>query len=763
MRILRHSRVWRLLAVASLLLAGLTIVPVAQAQRGGGAPAAPEIRTISEVCVNQFTGVVRVVDAATICQGHEDRLTFPDDLPATFCVNPFTSVVSYASRGTCPGTLTTLELPGDGDPLFCIFDSQKVIRLVSSPAECTTNVLDFISSFANPDAYAALGNVMIDVPAADGVLANDAPGVTLTSADATSVNGGDVAVNLADGSFTYNPPAGFEGADTFSYSVAGPDGPDSTTVTITVGQVIWFIDNEAAAGGDGRFGTPLDNLAAVNNDGADPDEPGDIIFLYSTLTNYTGGLVLEENQKFIGQCVVDLAETANLTVPPFSAPLPGYICTLLLENAAGNGVDLAPGTLVAGINVTNTLGHGFAGADFSGDVEIRKSVNYPTVGGNGVNLINIDGDVSIVESVMEGHDATAEEPGGDGVYAENVALLNIASSTLLGGDGGSSATSGVDAGDGGAGVRLITTDMVVTDIAMIGGNGGDQTPLGVGGSGGDGIFADETSTVDVTESDALGGNGGSAQNGIAGTGGSGLFLLDDGSADVAVSRFVGGDGAQVADGIAGSGGWGIFARGADSVTVTGSSAIVGGPGAAATSGIAGNGGDGIGGFETASISVSSSTLVGVDGADSGDSFAGDGGSGIFSRSTPVSVSESTLVGADGGVTGGTTGPGSGGRGLFAVMQSASGTAIIDARDNTLYGEGGEASLQVVAFDSSVCLNAAGNSDFTGGPPVGAFSLTGSNDDVTLSITQASLAQLSAANNNVTVDATTQIGFGCSVG
>ena len=66
---------------------------------------------------------------------------------------------------------------------------------------------------ARNDSYTAVGNVRIQVNAAGGLLANDygipAPtAVVVTSG--VSAQGGNVTV-AADGSFTYDPPAGYEG------------------------------------------------------------------------------------------------------------------------------------------------------------------------------------------------------------------------------------------------------------------------------------------------------------------------------------------------------------------------------------------------------------------------------------------------------------------------------------------------------------------------------------------------------------------------
>ena len=95
----------------------------------------------------------------------------------------------------------------------------------------------------------------------------------------------------ADGNFIYDPPAGFTGNDTFTYTVNDndPDTPanqtDTATVTIeVVGPLVWYVDIDAAAppaGQGGRSHSPFNSLAPLTTGGtADGlDGAGDIIFL----------------------------------------------------------------------------------------------------------------------------------------------------------------------------------------------------------------------------------------------------------------------------------------------------------------------------------------------------------------------------------------------------------------------------------------------------------------------------------------------------
>src|SRR6266850_850512 len=92
------------------------------------------------------------------------------------------------------------------------------------------------SPIAVNDTYNTIGNVNISVPA-PGVLTNDldpngGSDVVVAPFPTTSTNGGTVSLN-ADGSFTYNPPVGFKGTDTFTYTAGNGAGKtDTATVSI---------------------------------------------------------------------------------------------------------------------------------------------------------------------------------------------------------------------------------------------------------------------------------------------------------------------------------------------------------------------------------------------------------------------------------------------------------------------------------------------------------------------------------------------------
>ncbi|HKY45103.1 MAG TPA: Ig-like domain-containing protein, partial [Pyrinomonadaceae bacterium] len=203
--------------------------------------------------------------------------------PATPAANPEVAKDSSArsdalktstSRSTSPTfvapfapTVTATKadsfVDGDGDLKAEPGDTLKYTVVIGATGEDATGVtfsdtVDTNTTFvpgslmttplARNDSFSASGNIRITV-AAPGVLANDqdfdgvGPALNVTAGTFLSAQGGNVTLN-ADGSFTYNPAPGFEGSDSFTYTLNDGEGPgDTGTVSITVTGMIWFINN----------------------------------------------------------------------------------------------------------------------------------------------------------------------------------------------------------------------------------------------------------------------------------------------------------------------------------------------------------------------------------------------------------------------------------------------------------------------------------------------------------------------------------------
>lgn len=312
---------------------------------------------------------------------------------------------------------------------------------------------------ARNDIYAATGNVSISVPnGASDLFANDndpdnTGAVSLVTFDAAGISGGAVVVN-ADGSFTYDPPPGFVGTDIFTYTIQDIDGnQDMARVFITVNDMIWFIDNSLGTAGDGRLSAPFNTLAAfeaVNGSGGANPKAGDTIFIYTGSSNYTAPLTLENSQILIGQGATDtLANISGITLAAYSDPLPTTNGTSpVLENASGNGIVLAAGNTLRGLNVGNTAsasGAGIAGTSVGNlainDVSISGTGKAFDVNGGGTVAITLDS-VAVTSSTnggfsLQGVSGTTTIPslnltttGGTGFFASNAGTVNVTTGNI---------------------------------------------------------------------------------------------------------------------------------------------------------------------------------------------------------------------------------------------------------------------------------------------------------------------------------------------
>ena len=311
------------------------------------------------------------------------------------------------------------------------------------------------------DAYSAVGNVRIQVDAANGVLGNDfgapAPVATVITGG-TSAQGGDVNL-AADGSFTYDPPAGFEGADTFTYTITNANGSDTATVTIDVSGMIWFVNDNpgaCAADCDGRLTHPLATLAtlaAINVGTGNHPAADDNIFLYESNIAYSGPLTLLSGQRLIGQdSTSSLSTLTGITPPTFSDALPAMASadgTIVSVTSSANGVVLGQNNGLYGLTLGNASGIAISGSSFGilsvNDISINSTgaalslsdgsfgstavfASITSSGGaNNVNLSNVTGTVNLGTGTLSGASGNAfNVSGGNGSASYSGSINNTA-------------------------------------------------------------------------------------------------------------------------------------------------------------------------------------------------------------------------------------------------------------------------------------------------------------------------------------------------
>lgn len=166
----------------------------------------------------------------------------------------------------------------------------------------------FTTPIAQRDTYQTCGNASLDIDAASGVLANDSdpdgaegvdPVLTVTATD-TTLTQGTVSVN-PDGSFSYDPPAAFQGVDTFGYTVTDDDGRTSTAeVAVILKDLVWFLDDDDDTGPfTGTRTNPFNSLSAAEA----ASGPGDILYVVSddgVVDRLDETITLQDDQQLIG-------------------------------------------------------------------------------------------------------------------------------------------------------------------------------------------------------------------------------------------------------------------------------------------------------------------------------------------------------------------------------------------------------------------------------------------------------------------------------
>ncbi len=305
-----------------------------------------------------------------------------------------------------------------------------------------------ITPVARADSFSALGNVSLSVDVTSGLLSNDGDpdggSVTVTAVQGSVANvgtatptdksglggvAGTVTVN-SDGSVSYQPPPGFVGTDTFSYTVSDDEGDsDSGTVSISISGMVWFLDNGSTAASNGTLQLPFVSIADLNSaQGASRPNAiaGDAIFVAAGAASYTSGLTLQHSQIVVGEGAgATLASIAGLSAPIFSDPLPstGGSAPLIVVTGSGtNGIDLASDNTVRGLSIGNTGGTGLSGTEVGnlfvrevgisgsgGGVDLRSStnaaidvrldaLNATSSSDEGLLLSGVSGDFAIVAS-----------------------------------------------------------------------------------------------------------------------------------------------------------------------------------------------------------------------------------------------------------------------------------------------------------------------------------------------------------------------------
>jgi hypothetical protein len=440
---------------------------------------------------------------------------------------PLTPFVPTITATKNDSLFTDVDMDGKADP----GDTLKYTVSIGASGENATGVnftdtvdpnTTFVggslaaSPVATNDTFpvTVVGNVRINsanLAAPFSVVSNDFLGVnptsTISAFDATTANGGQIVMTTSGadiGKFTYNPPAGFEGVDTFTYTltdnanVTTAASNRTATVSITVNGMIWFINNNAPscltlAAGCGRLTNPFSTLAAfaaLNNGTGNNPAANDNIFVYESATDYVGPVTLLSGQKFIGQdATATLSSITGITPPVGSDALPPPNPTGAIVNITGNGIT---------VGSNNTL-RGFTGGNSTSDI---NGTGFGTLNVSEVTLNGTGNALNLSTGTLNGSFASISSASS---ATTGISLTSVAGSTTSGattvtnstGIGISVNTSGGSfgfantsvTGAGGTGVSLTTNTGAITFGSLTITAAGSQRAL---------LATDNTNTITAT-------------------------------------------------------------------------------------------------------------------------------------------------------------------------------------------------------------------------------------------------------------------------
>jgi VCBS repeat-containing protein len=256
-------------------------------------------------------------------------------------------------------------------------------------------------------SYTAVGNTPLGVGTTPTGPAATVSGSVLNgdsdpdSADPVTVTGntspahGSVTMN-SNGTFTYVPAAGFSGTDTFQYTITDSDDPNNpktatATITISVGTVVWYVNDALGSNGNGEASTPFNNLASANSAAG----ANSIIFLYQGSATYTGGVSMKSGEDLFGQ--------------PFGLNVSGYSLVAAggtdptITNSGGDGIDLAENADVEAVKVSSPSGNGIAASSVNdAAVGTTDAVAISGAGGDGIHVSGGSGTLNLAGASVTG-------------------------------------------------------------------------------------------------------------------------------------------------------------------------------------------------------------------------------------------------------------------------------------------------------------------------------------------------------------------------
>lgn len=283
------------------------MTPIQYTQTGGaGSPSSPwgGVGFVAGVGINSATGIVSGTPTAT--------------------GNNFNVIITYTDANGCYDELII--------PSFAV-----VPKLVD-------------------DAYNVVGNTQLvadghSTPttpyttSATNILTNDQSNaqIFVTAATNAATTAGGTITIASNGKFTYSPPAGFTGADSYTYSANSNSGFSTATINFTVASMVWYVNNTYAGTETGTSDKPFNTV----NEAASASAINQIIYVHTGSGNTPGNALLKSGQTLRG--AGSALTVGSLSIAAGTKPTLNGTVTLA-NSVTVDGFDMNTG---AGTAITN--------------------------------------------------------------------------------------------------------------------------------------------------------------------------------------------------------------------------------------------------------------------------------------------------------------------------------------------------------------------------------------------------------------------------
>ena len=329
-------------------------------------PDAPDTPTVKSVNTSGTQGTVAIAPGGTGISydpsGHFDALA-----PGESAVDTFTYTITDAGGATDSATVTvTVEGVNDAP-----VGAPKAYNAVSN----TTFELHGGTPDPPVPTIRATGNLLTGATDVDN--GDSAQGIV---AETVASTGGGTAVIDGGGHFTYmSEPGETAATDTFTYHLTDTNGGiGAGTVTMTLKERVWYVDNTYAGANGPANGTSTRPFTAAAPAAA-AGTAGDKIFVYEGSGPTPGGVVLKARQSLLGQGEAFTVELGGSGTPNGTKTLEPAAGRPQLTTAGADVVTLATGTKVRALNLDPE------GADAGG-----LFANYVAATANTVTIANVD-------------------------------------------------------------------------------------------------------------------------------------------------------------------------------------------------------------------------------------------------------------------------------------------------------------------------------------------------------------------------------------